>query len=136
MPRTELYPAIEPYESGHLQVTQLHSVYWEECGNPDGVPVLFLHGGPGAGFSPGHRRFFDPTFYRIVLVDQRGAGRSAPYAEIQDNLIAADMLPIDILRCKLSFFGATRFDPRSDRWVRICMYQDAPFPHELLGAAP
>ena len=59
-----------------------------------------------------------------------------PYAEIQDNLIAADMLPIDILRCKLSFFGATKFDPRSDRWVRICMYQDAPFPHELLAAAP
>ncbi len=59
-----------------------------------------------------------------------------PYAEIQDNLIAADMLPIDILRCKLSFFGATRFDPRSDRWVRICMYQDAPFPHELLAGAP
>jgi len=62
--------------------------------------------------------------------------RAHPYAEIQDNLIAADMLPIDILRCKLSFFGATRFDPRSDRWVRICMYQDAPFPHELLAAAP
>ena len=60
---------------------------------------------------------------------------SHPYAEIQDNLIAADMLPIDILRCKLSFFGATKFDPRSDRWVRICMYQDAPFPHELLEAA-
>jgi hypothetical protein len=59
-----------------------------------------------------------------------------PYAEIQDNLIAADMLPIDILRCKLSFFGATKFDPRSDRWVRICMYQDAPFPHELLASAP
>jgi hypothetical protein len=59
-----------------------------------------------------------------------------PYAEIQDNLIAADMLPIDILRCKLSFFGATRFDPRSDRWVRICMFQDAPFPHELLKPAP
>lgn len=61
---------------------------------------------------------------------------SHPYAEIQDNLIAADMLPVDILRCKLSFFGATKFDPRSDRWVRICMYQDAPFPHELLAAAP
>lgn len=61
---------------------------------------------------------------------------SHPYAEIQDNLIAADMLPIDILRCKLSFFGATRFDPRSDRWVRICMYQDAPFPHEWLEGAP
>jgi hypothetical protein len=61
---------------------------------------------------------------------------SQPYAEIQDNLIAADMLPIDILRCKLSFFGATKFDPRSDRWVRICMYQDAPFPHEWLRAEP
>jgi len=59
-----------------------------------------------------------------------------PYAEIQDNVISADMLPIDILRCKLSFFGATKFDPRSDRWVRICMYQDAPFPSELLAAAP
>ena len=59
-----------------------------------------------------------------------------PYAEIQDNLISAEMLPIDLLRCKLSFFGATKFDPRSDRWVRICMYQDAPFPHELLAPAP
>ena len=59
-----------------------------------------------------------------------------PYSEVQDNLIAADMLPIDLLRCKLSFFGAAKFDPRSDRWVRICMFQDAPFPHELLAAAP
>jgi hypothetical protein len=59
-----------------------------------------------------------------------------PYAEIQDNLIAGDMLPIDILRCKLSFFGATKFDPRSDRWVRICMFQDVPFPHELLATMP
>ncbi len=59
-----------------------------------------------------------------------------PYSEIQDNLISAEMLPIDLLRCKLSFFGATKFDPRSDRWVRICMYQDAPFPHELLDPAP
>ncbi|MEM7564066.1 MAG: hypothetical protein AAF353_13600 [Pseudomonadota bacterium] len=59
-----------------------------------------------------------------------------PYAEVRDNVISADMLPIDLLRCKLSFFGATKFDPRSDRWVRICMYQDAPFPHELLEAAP
>jgi hypothetical protein len=59
-----------------------------------------------------------------------------PYSEVRDNLIAADMLPIDLLRCKLSFFGAGKFDPRSDRWVRICMYQDAPYPHELLAAAP
>ncbi len=62
--------------------------------------------------------------------------QSHPYAEIQDNLIADDMLPIDLLRCKLSFFGATKFDPRSDRWIRICMYQDAPFPHELLSVLP
>lgn len=61
---------------------------------------------------------------------------SHPYAEIRDNVIAADMLPIDLLRCKLSFFGATKFDPRSDRWVRICMYQDAPYPHEMLEPAP
>ena len=59
-----------------------------------------------------------------------------PYSEIRDNVIAADMLPIDLLRCKLSFFGATKFDPRSDRWVRICMYQDAPYPHEMLAVAP
>lgn len=85
MPRNELYPAIEPYASGHLQVSPPHSVYWEACGNPDGVPVLFLHGGPGAGFSAGHRRFFDPKFYRIILIDQRGAGRSTPYAEIKGN---------------------------------------------------
>jgi hypothetical protein len=60
---------------------------------------------------------------------------SHPYSEVRDNLIAADMLPIDLLRCKLSFFGASKFDPRSDRWVRICMYQDAPFPHEMLALA-
>jgi hypothetical protein len=63
---------------------------------------------------------------RLQLLEQY------PYAEVQDNLLAADMLPIDLLRFKLAFFGATKFDPRSDRWVRICMYQDAPFPHELL----
>jgi hypothetical protein len=80
--------------------------------------------------------------FLLVHPEHRHTARRAqnlavrPYAEIQDNLIAADMLPIDILRCKLSFFGATKFDPRSDRWVRICMYQDAPFPHELLAAAP
>jgi hypothetical protein len=61
--------------------------------------------------------------------------KSSPYAEVQDNVIASDMLPIDLLRCKLSFFGATKFDPRSDRWVRICMYQDCPYPQELLGSA-
>jgi proline iminopeptidase len=85
MPRTELFPALEPYRSGLLKVDGRHSLYWEECGNPHGVPVLFLHGGPGAGASPTHRRYFDPHAYRIVLFDQRGAGRSVPLADLTDN---------------------------------------------------
>ena len=74
--RRTLYPEIAPYESGHLDVGDGHSLYWELSGNPSGKPVVFLHGGPGGGSSPRHRQFFDPSFYRIVLYDQRGAGRS------------------------------------------------------------
>ena len=85
MSRDRLYPAIDPRRSGHLDVDSLHSIYWEESGNPEGVPVCFLHGGPGAGTTAGHRRFFDPDYYRIVLHDQRGSGRSRPLAEIRDN---------------------------------------------------
>jgi len=81
----DLYPAVEPRVSGYLKVSQLHQIYWEEVGNPAGVPVLFLHGGPGAGISPLHRCFFDPDFYRIILFDQRGAGKSWPRAEIKEN---------------------------------------------------
>jgi proline iminopeptidase len=80
-----LFPVIEPYRSGTLPVDRLHTLYWEECGNPDGEPVLFLHGGPGGGLSPRHRRFFDPAHYRIVLFDQRGAGQSTPLGEVRDN---------------------------------------------------
>ncbi len=79
-----LYPAIEPYESGLLDVGDGHHVYWEQCGNPDGKPVVFLHGGPGAGCTPNQRRLFDPERYRIVLFDQRGCGRSAPHASAPD----------------------------------------------------
>jgi len=81
-----LYPALEPYNSGYMRTSDgLHSVYFEECGNPDGKPVLFLHGGPAAGFSPMARRFFDPSVYRIVLLDQRGAGKSLPNASLENN---------------------------------------------------
>jgi proline iminopeptidase len=80
-----LFPEIEPYANGMLAVDGLHTLYWETCGNPRGVPVVFLHGGPGSGSLPHHRRFFDPAFWRIVLFDQRGAGRSVPLAEIRDN---------------------------------------------------
>jgi len=83
--QTTVYPPIEPYRSGRLAVDEIHTLYWEECGNPEGVPVLFLHGGPGAGLSPKHRQFFDPAYYRIVLFDQRGAGQSTPLGETRNN---------------------------------------------------
>jgi proline iminopeptidase len=83
--RTELYPAIDPYASGMLPLDGRHSMYWEQSGNPRGMPVLFLHGGPGAGASPTHRRFFDPAFYRIVVFDQRGSARSSPPGELASN---------------------------------------------------
>jgi len=80
-----LFPPIAPYRTGFLPVDDLHTLYWEECGNPDGEAVLFLHGGPGGGLSPRHRQFFDPSHYRIVLFDQRGAGQSTPHGEVRDN---------------------------------------------------
>ncbi|KAK1316236.1 Proline iminopeptidase [Acorus calamus] len=83
--KRELYPPIEPYSSGFLKVSDLHTVYWEQSGNPSGHPVVFLHGGPGAGTSPNNRRFFDPEFYRIILFDQRGAGKSTPHACLDEN---------------------------------------------------
>lgn len=83
--RTDLYPAIDPYQTGSLALDRRHTMYWEQSGNPRGVPVVFLHGGPGAGASPTHRRFFDPAFYRIVVFDQRGSGRSSPLGELTDN---------------------------------------------------
>ncbi|MBL8628391.1 MAG: prolyl aminopeptidase [Rhodospirillaceae bacterium] len=96
----QLYPPLEPYESGFLDVGGGHRLYWEQSGNPTGIPVIFLHGGPGAGVAPAYRRFFDPTHYRIVLFDQRGAGRSTPDAEIQDNTTALLIQDIETLRVK------------------------------------
>jgi proline iminopeptidase len=83
--RTALYSEIEPYASGILPLDAIHAMYWETAGNPDGIPVVFLHGGPGSGSTPKHRRFFDPAAYRIVVYDQRGAGRSTPLGELRDN---------------------------------------------------
>ena len=89
-----LYPAIDSHRGGLLDVGDGHRVYWEESGNPQGVPVVFLHGGPGAGASPVHRQFFDPALYRIVIFDQRGAGRSTPLGSLEANTtpdLVADM---------------------------------------------
>ena len=97
-PRTELYPEIEPYSAGTLKLDGVHTMYWEQSGNPEGVPVMFLHGGPGAGASPAHRRFFDPAHYRIVIFDQRGAGRSTPLGELRDNTTPRLIADIERLR--------------------------------------
>jgi proline iminopeptidase len=80
-----LYPAIEPYDQGMLAVSPIHKIYYEQCGNPEGQPVVFLHGGPGGGLIPEYRRFFDPAAYRVVLFDQRGSGQSTPHASLEDN---------------------------------------------------
>jgi len=93
-----LYPPIEARESGYLAVDPPHAIYWEESGAVDGLPVVFLHGGPGSGTSPRHRRFFDPDRYRILLHDQRGAGRSTPFAELEGNSTQALVADIERLR--------------------------------------
>ncbi|GAL97482.1 proline iminopeptidase [Acetobacter senegalensis] len=79
------WPEIDPYKHGYLDTGEGHQIYWEECGNPDGVPVVFLHGGPGGGCNAAQRRLFDPSLYRIVLFDQRGCGRSRPHACLENN---------------------------------------------------
>ena len=95
-----LFPALTPNRHGMLAVDDLHTIYWEECGNPDGIPVLFLHGGPGAGLSPQHRRFFDPQRYRVILFDQRGAGKSTPLGEWRNNTTQLLIEDIEVLRAQ------------------------------------
>jgi len=97
-PRSALHPPIEPFDSGMLPLDDVHTMYWEVSGNPDGVPVLFLHGGPGGGSSPEHRRFFDPSFFRAVLFDQRGAGVSTPVGEASGNTTQQLIEDIERLR--------------------------------------
>ncbi|NHZ34733.1 MULTISPECIES: prolyl aminopeptidase [Massilia] len=104
---TCLFPPIQPTRHGMLQVDAVHTIYWEEVGNPKGIPVLFLHGGPGAGLSPQHRRFFDPQQYRIILFDQRGAGKSTPLGEWRDNTTQLLIDDIETLRAQ---FGV-------DKWL-------------------
>jgi proline iminopeptidase len=102
-----LYPPIQPYNTLQLAVSPPHVLYVEECGNPRGLPVLFLHGGPGAGCEAYHRQFFDPEKYRIVLFDQRGCGRSTPHAELQGNTTQALVDDIETIRRHLHI----------DKWV-------------------
>jgi len=102
-----LYPACQPSASGMLGLDRRHTMHWEVCGNPQGVPLVFLHGGPGGGSLPHHRRFYDPAFWRVVLYDQRGAGRSTPVAEIVDNTTPHLIADLERLRVHLGI----------ERWV-------------------
>jgi proline iminopeptidase len=97
-----LYPECTPFYHELLKVSDIHSVYVEQCGNPDGVPVIFLHGGPGSGCNPAQRRFFDPAYYRIILFDQRGCGRSQPAGETAENTTQALVADIEIIRNHLN----------------------------------
>jgi proline iminopeptidase len=106
MTREQLFPPINPYESGRLALDGPHIMYWEQSGNPHGVPVVFLHGGPGAGATPVHRRFFDPSTYRVIIFDQRGAGRSEPQGELTNNTTQDLINDIEALRVHLGI----------DRW--------------------
>jgi proline iminopeptidase len=97
----DLFPLVTPYSSGFLAVDKTHNLYWEQSGNPDGVPVVLVHGGPGAGATPTHRRFFDPDHYRIIIFDQRGAGRSTPLGSLENNTTAHLVADMEILRSHL-----------------------------------
>ena len=103
----DLYPPIAPYHSNFLQVSELHRIYYEEAGNPDGQPVIFLHGGPGGGINPVYRQYFNPRLWRIVLFDQRGCGQSTPHAELRENTTWDLVADIETIRQTLGI----------DRWV-------------------
>jgi proline iminopeptidase len=102
MPRGDLFPEIGPYETGYMPLSGGHVMYWEQAGNPNGRPVLFLHGGPGAGAGAVHRRFFDPHYWRIIIFDQRGAGRSRPLGGLDNNTTSDLVADIELLRRHLA----------------------------------
>ena len=107
------YPPIEPYQTGFLPVSLEHTLYWEESGNPKGLPVVFLHGGPGSGTDAGHRSFFDPMAYRIVLFDQRGCGKSLPHSSLQENTTWDLVADIEKLR---TFLGVEHWVVFGGSW--------------------
>lgn len=108
-----LYPDCLPYRDEMLKVSLLHTIYYEECGNPNGVPVVFLHGGPGSGCNATQRRFFDPAHYRIILLDQRGCGRSTPQGEVADNTTNDLVNDIETIRLHL---GIARWHVFGGSW--------------------
>ena len=112
-PRRGMYPPIEPYWSAHLKVSDVHEIHVEQSGNPDGQPVVFIHGGPGGGGDPSYRQYFDPESFNIVQFDQRGCGQSTPYAELEDNNTHASVRDIEALRNHL---GVERWHVFGGSW--------------------
>ncbi len=96
-----LYPEISPFKQDFLKVSNIHTIYYEQCGNPQGTPVVFLHGGPGGGIDTDYRRYFDPSLYHIILLDQRGCGQSTPFAELQENTTWELIKDIETIREQL-----------------------------------
>ena len=131
MTRKTFHPPISPYETGALALDSPHEMYWEQSGNPNGVAVVFLHGGPGAGTMAHHRRYFDPAFYRIVLFDQRGAGRSTPTGELRDNTTAHLIADMERLRAHL---GIERWLVFGGSWgVALALAYGQAHPERCLG---
>lgn len=129
--RSALYPPIEPYDSGMLPLDDVHTMYWETSGRPEGVPVLFLHGGPGGGCSPEHRRFFDPAFFRAVLFDQRGAGCSTPVGEASCNTTQQLIADIERLR---EYLGIERWLVFGGSWgSTLALAYGQAYPGRCLG---
>ncbi len=126
-----LYPEIQPYVQHSLAVASPHILHIEECGNPAGLPVLFVHGGPGSGCEAYHRRFFDPERYRIILFDQRGAGRSTPHAELTDNTTPALVADMEQIREHL---GIERWLLFGGSWgSTLSLVYTETFPQRVLG---
>tara|TARA_B100000282_G_scaffold282775_1_gene245855 strand:+ start:151 stop:1155 length:1005 start_codon:yes stop_codon:yes gene_type:complete len=108
-----LYPEIDAYSTGFLQVSELHTIAWERSGNPDGIPVIVIHGGPGGGSQPSYRRYFNPEKFDIIQFDQRGCGQSTPYAELTDNNTHASVSDLEMLR---ESFGIERWHVFGGSW--------------------
>jgi proline iminopeptidase len=126
-----LYPQVEPYRTDWLDAGGAHRVYFEECGSPAGFPALFVHGGPGSRVRPAHRRFFDPRFYRVVLFDQRGCGRSTPAGETRDNTTAHLVADMEQLRRQL---GVDRWLLFGGSWgATLCLAYAVAHPDRVAG---
>jgi proline iminopeptidase len=132
MPRGDLFPEIGPFETGYLPLSDEHVMYWEQVGNPRGKPVLFLHGGPGAGAGAVHRRFFDPTIWRVIIFDQRGAGRSKPLGSLTANTTPNLVADIETLR---RFLGIQRWLLFGGSWgSTLALAYAQAHPQAVIGA--